>query len=385
MSNPVTTETLEPLLPTTDKSLCELLQPGIINVMTEITKGYDWEFKVNGSFSEELVAQIRALECVEGGVVLPCPVVALAGVAVPRDGSLRLTFNGTRMTAGYAYSIQQSTVEGEFPDPAFVTGTTTGSVITENVSGLTNGTEYFFRLIVQKPTCAEYAVDISGTPQECQNLMLSLTAVNDAPGHAIITVTGTLEPQFTYTLYASNLPNQIGSPVESGLVSDKQAQINGALAFRYAHTPAPTGIPGGGQTWTYTVQIKEKPACHQYELSQSVFVHDLPLDAPVLSFSDLAFRWPTVNGAVAYDVYVRAAGSCRSDANFTLRAHLVGTPPPISYSFTQARFPCTENADSVYCISKWEVYVIAYGSSGQSSQSNTVLTPTFIKFTGQCV
>lgn len=384
MSSPIHAGTLAPLLPTTDKTPCERVQPGVINWMQAITDGFAWWFKTNGTFSDEFIEMVQALECVGGGVVLPCPVVTLAGTATAGDGTLTLSFNGTRMTAGYDWELFRSTTEGVFSDPAITSGVTTGSIINYVDSGLVNDTEYFYKLTVQKPTCDEYEVQISGTPKECKDLFLTMSVVSDVPGHVVITVQGQqpLEDAYTYTLYASNIPNQIGLPVDSGTVVGHAAQINGRQALRLEQNPPLTGVPGGGQTWTYTLHIQEKPTCTEYELVSSVFVSDEALDTPVLSFSDLAFRWGLVNGAARYAIYVRAAGSCRNDVNFAFKTEVTGT----SYGFDLTRFPCTENFDGTYCISKWEVKILAIGTNGISSNfSNVASTPDFIKVPGQCV
>lgn len=383
MSSPIHAGTLAPLLPTTDKTPCERVQPGVINWMQAITQGYAWWFKVNGEFSAAFIAMVQALECVGGGVILPCPVVSLAGTATPGDTTMGLSFNGTRMTSGYAYSIFRSTTEGVFSDPAITTGTTSGSVINYTDAGpLVNDTEYFYKLTVQKTTCDEYSVEISGTPKLCKDLILTMSVVSDAPGHVVIVVQGNLEATYTYTLFASNLPNQIGSQVDAGDITGAHGeQINGKLALRLEQSPALTGIPGGGQTWTYTLLIREKPACMEYQMVSSVFVNDQTLDTPVLSFSDLAFRWGLVNGAARYGVFVRPIGAVRNSPVFTWKADVVGT----SYPFSLTNFPCTENFDGSYFMSKWEVKIIAYGTNGVSSQfSNVVSTPEFLKFQGQC-
>lgn len=382
MANPVTTETLLPLMPTTDKDPCERIQPGIIDLMSEIGRGYSWQYKVNGELSAEFIAMIQGLECVGGGVVLPCPVVALAGTATPGNTTLALSFNGSRMVAGYDWNLYRSVTEDSFLDPAIQTGVTTGSVITYNDTGLVNGTVYYYRLTVQKPTCDIYTVDITGTPQLCKTLLLTMGVISDRPGHTKITVTGNLENTYTYTLYGSNLPNQIGSVLDTGTVASHPCTINGKLALCLEHDVPLTGIPGGGATWNYTLKIQEQPACTEYELSQSVFVNDEALDKPILTFSDLAFRWGAVNGATGYALYARRAGTCKNDPNFSVKATLATT----SYAFSLDRFPCTENFSGTICVSKWEVYVVAYGSNGKSSPpSDTVATPEFLKFSGQCV
>lgn len=382
MSSPVNATTLLPLLPAVGKSVCERVQPGIIKFMAEVTRGFAWEHKTNGEFSDELVAMIQALECVGGGVILPCPVVALAGTATPGDTTLALSFNGSRMVAGYDWNLYQSITEGVFADPAIYTGVTAGSVVNQVVSGLTNDTEYFFKFTVQKPTCALYEVQISGTPKECAVLLLTLGVVSDAPGHVKLTLTGNLENTCAYTLYASNLPNQIGSVLQTGVVADSPCQINGRLALCLEHTPAFSGVPGSGATWTYTLKAQQKPACFEYELTQSVFVADQPLATPILSFSNLAFRWGAVNGANRYEVYRRAIGSCKHSDVF----EFVTSTPDNHYDFNQANFPCTENLLAPYCLSKWEVKAIAYGNNGNASAfSNVAQTPATTKFFGICL
>lgn len=385
MSSPIHAGTLAPLLPTTDKTPCERVQPGIINWMQAITAGFKWWFKINGEFSAAFVEMVQALECVGGGVILPCPEVSLAGTATPGDTTLALSFNGTRMVAGYDYNIYQSVTEGVFVDPAIVTGVTTGSVINHNVVGLTNGVEYFYKLTVQKPTCDLYEVEISGTPALCKDLLLTLGVVSTGPGVVVLTLTSQgapIEDTYIYTLYASNLPNQIGSVVDSGAAAGKLITVNGQPALQLQHNAPPVGVPGSGALWYYTLKVQQDPSCFEYSLTQSAFVNDEALAAPVLSFSDLAFRWGAVSGANSYDVYVKATGSCKSDADFVLKAQVAGT----TYPFTLANFPCTENFSGTLCVSKWAVRVVARGSNGLGSPpSNQAETPDFIKFPGQCV
>jgi len=383
MPSPVNSSTLLPLLPTTDKTLCERIHPGIINFMAEVSRGFAWEFKVNGEFSDEFVEMIRALDCVGGVAVDNCPVIALAGTATPGNTTLALSFNGAYMVAGYEWNLFRSTTEGVFSDPAIAAGTTAGSVVTYTDTVLTNGVEYFYKFTAQNVTdgCDLYEVQISGTPQLCATLLLSLSVVSPSASTARLTITGNLLGTYAFTLYASNLPNQIGTVVDTGVISDHSVIINGATAFQYDHATTPTGVPGGGATWYYTVQIQEDPACALYELTQNVFVNDAALDTPILSFSDLAFRWGGINGAARYSIYVRPTGTCKNSTSF---AWLADTTSNV-FPFTIANFPCSENFDGTYCTSKWEVKVVAFGTNGiASAYSNVVNTPDFIKFPGQC-
>lgn len=395
MPSPVSPQTLQELVPPRNGSFCGRWIPGIINWMQERANFYRWMYKDNGDLT---VSFLTDLCIAKNGTVTPdpttCPSVALSATVIVRDEEVRLTFTGVGMTAGYTYSLYRSTsVSGPWGS-AITTGTTTGTTISyTDTTGLTNGTEYFYRLTVQKTGCPATSFVTSGTPRECIPFDFQLTVTSDGAGIVHVKAANVyadyaMEGTFEYVIGVD------GIPVASGVISDSSCTLNGSIGL----CKDLSNVEAGSRL--IAVSITEKAGCTAVIHYETVSTEGEKPSTPSVTIAQgriiIQYGGGTVI-PVAYKIFHRAIGSCLTESFF----REIGPVPPNTGAnyvlpISRSMFPCTENTippsggpggTPGFCNSKYEIYAVAYSASGGvSDPSNVALMtyPALPLWPGQC-
>lgn len=398
MPSPVSPQSLEALVPPRNGSFCGRWIPGIINWMRERANFYRWMYKDSGDFT---VSFITDLCIAKNGTIVTdpstCPPIALSAKVVVRDEEVRLTFTGVGMTAGYTYNLYRSTsVSGPW-GAAITSGTTTGTTISyTDTTGLTNDTQYFYRLTIQKAGCPVTSFVTSGTPRECIPFDFQLTVTSDAAGVVHVKAANVyedyaMEGTFAYEIRLGGLA---GTLLASGVISDSSCTLNGSIGL----CKDLTGVPAGSQL--IAVSITEKVGCTTVPHFETVSTQGEKPAIPTVIIAQGRIIVQYGGGAVlpvAYRVFYRAVGACLTVGYFTQLGN--GTFPPnfgvnLSIPVSRAVFPCTENVlppgglgEQGSCQSKYEIYAVAISSSGgESDPSNVALMqfPAVPLWPGQC-
>jgi len=396
MPSPVSPQTLSALVPPRNGSFCGRFIPGIINWMQERANFYRWMYKDNGDLTVSFITDL----CIAvNGAVVPdpstCPSIALSAKVLTRHEMLKLTFTGVGMTAGYAWNLYRATaIDGPW-GAAITSGTTTGTTISYDDSGLTNDTTYYYKLTVQKTGCPLVSFQTSGTPKLCMTFSFTLNATSTEAGVVTIQAANVdpdypMDETFTYEVFVN------GTSFGTGTLGDSPCTLNGSPGLCLSLS----GVPAAAGT-LILLNITEKVGCAAVQQFQTIETIGLKPGTPSVSISQGAVIVQYGGGAiipVAYRIRYRAIGLCNTEPGGFY--HEIGPVAPNSGAnyylpVNKTQFPCTENVTPPiplggspgFCKSKYEVWAIAISSSnGVSDPSNVAVMdfPFVPLWPGQC-
>lgn len=397
MPSPTTAELLRTLIPKVGDKFCDRFQSGITDFMNEVANHFEYMYRDDGTLSAQFAADICALPCIGAGTDPdgdPCPVIAITGSATIADGKATLTFRGTNLVGGYSYSIYRRTSDSDPWGAAITTGTTTGSVVTYEDTGLVNDQPYMYKVTVQKGGCPEYSAELSGvTPKECQTMSYVLAGGPDSSnplgGGITFTLaerTGKLAGTFLLTVFMSNDPTQIGDVV----LAETEVSESGFFGTTETGLPAVNYVRSGldpNKTYYLTFRIKEKSACDYYDMKGSAIPYP-PKPNPV----SIQFY---VSGGTGY---IRVSGTVHplaAPTQIIMYAQDVGNQHPSEgfipfrnytptvnqgsvnsvFAVTRDHWPCNyQLVGQPSCRARYMIYAVVVTARGaRSENSNTTL------------
>jgi large repetitive protein len=288
------------------------------------------------------------------GNSLPSPTVTTSTLlAAPVATAVAATATSTTVTwptvtGATSYVVQRSVDSGTWAtvnSPTAVTGTTQ----TYTDTGLTAGTEYFYRVqavnaggnsqfspVVSTTTLLAAPTSVTATSTSSSQITLAWAAQPTAAGFIVQQLGGTVSTP-TWT--------QVGDQIESGATGTVIAGLTANTAFTYRVIAVDDGgssLPSSSVSATTSTTVTKVKAT--------------PLSDTVISLG-----WTAVTGATGYKIYSEAAGG----SAFALLTSVGSTTT--GYTATGL------TANTGYAF-----YVTATGAGAESAPSNTVNTSTLL-------
>ena len=372
MPSPVSPRTLEDLVPPRNGSFCGRFIPGIINWMQARADFYRWMYKDNGDLT---VSFITDLCIVKNGtvVIVPstCPPMSYTASVKSRNTLLKLVFTGAGISDGLAWSLYRSTsVSGPW-GAAITTGTTAGTTISYNDSGLVNNTTYYYQLQVTRPGCPVFSFVTSGTPRLCQTYTLQINVsspIENAISVKVADLDGELQPGSTWVISIVG-----GAVLGSGIVgTDGACDVSGRPGVCF-NTVIASDAP---HDVVIRAVIQQGASCPTYTLEQAVHVNVPPLAAPRLILSNGILSWSSVTGAAGYTIMRMSLSECPLGGPLPVNQWLpvgsVGTSPR-TFPISRQQFPANAApAGTIQPRSQYVIYVVALAANGQPGTPSNI-------------
>ena len=262
--------------------------------VTGLTNGTTYYFTVkavnpggNSDYSNELSATPQV-------VAQGAPVIQSA---VAGDGHVNITWSAVPGSTGYV--VYASTVSNSYTEPV---ETVAGTVYGYDITGLTNGTTYYFAVKAVNPGGnSDYSNELSATPQVAAPGAPVIQSAVAGDGHVNITwseVTGSTG----YEVYASTVSNSYTEPVAT--VAD--------TVYGYDIT----GLTNG-TTYYFAVKAVNPGGSSDYSNELSAVPQVVAPGAPVIESAvagdgHVNITWSAVNGSTGYEVYTSTVSNSYS-------------------------------------------------------------------------
>jgi hypothetical protein len=261
MPTPVTPNEIKTLIPRFGSSMCGKFIPTITNFIRRFADFYEWMFNEDGSFTEDFKTDLCALGCTAVGL---CPTLNLAPIMVGRNAAVDLTFTVSGPVP-YDYELFRGTTPtGAWTSILADTGITNSTLaLTDDVgndiaTAPSNGTAYYYKLVVKKAGCTddEYITG-SVTPNNCyvngNDIALSLVQGTSSLTVKLTATGSTAIPDGTVVnVWRSTVADAIGTQIVTG----------GAFAGgSYTYTDAGLSV---GTRYYYTVKVQQTGSCPEF-------------------------------------------------------------------------------------------------------------------------
>jgi regulation of enolase protein 1 (concanavalin A-like superfamily) len=217
--------------------------------------------------------------------------------AVAGDGHVKITWGAVNGSTGY--EVYASTVSNSYPVPVT---TVAGLVYNYDVTGLTNGTTYYFAVKAVNPGGnSDYSNELSATPQVAAPGAPVIQSAVAGDGHVNITwsaVTGSTG----YEVYASTVSNSYPVPVTTvaGLVYDYD--VTGLTNGTTYYFTVKAVNPGGSSDYSNELSAVPQVAAPGVPVIQSAVAGD----------GHVKITWSPVNGSTGYEVYTSTVSNSYS-------------------------------------------------------------------------
>ena len=217
--------------------------------------------------------------------------------AVAGDGHVKITWSEVAGSTGY--EVYASTVSNSYPVPVT---TVAGLVYNYDVTGLTNGTTYYFAVKAVNPGGnSDYSNELSATPQVAAPGAPVIQSAVAGDGHVNITwseVAGSTG----YEVYASTVSNSYSVPVTTvaGLVYDYD--VTGLTNGTTYYFAVKAVNPGGSSDYSNELSAVPQVAAPGAPVIQSAVAGD----------GHVNITWSEVAGSTGYEVYTSTVSNSYS-------------------------------------------------------------------------